>query len=176
MRLTRVILDDVRINRKAGLFCLLLLLLYRLGHKLVEIEPESRAPIRWLIILGIHLLNMPKNILAHSFGSFIPFEASLGSGVEFKHGFYGVFLSQSSRIGDNAVFYHQVTVGSYFDQSRVGGAPTIGANATLGAGAMVIGRVIIGDNVRIGANATVVDDLPDNATVVSQKARVIIRT
>ena len=56
-----------------------------------------------------------------------------------------------------------------------GGAPTIGNNCLIGAGAKIIGNVHIGDNVRIGANAIVVDDVPDNCTVVMNKPRVIVR-
>ena len=60
-------------------------------------------------------------------------------------------------------------------QIRGGGAPTIGNNCLIGAGAKIIGNVRIGNNVRIGANAIVVDDIPDNCTVVMNKPRVIVR-
>lgn len=56
-----------------------------------------------------------------------------------------------------------------------GGAPTIGNNCLIGVGAKIIGNVRVGDNVRIGANAIVVDDVPDNCTVVMNKPRVIVR-
>ena len=56
-----------------------------------------------------------------------------------------------------------------------GGAPTIGSNCLIGAGAKIIGNVHVGNNVRIGANAIVVDDVPDNCTVVMNKPRVIVR-
>lgn len=45
----------------------------------------------------------------------------------------------------------------------------------IGAGAKIIGNVHVGNNVRIGANAIVVDDIPDNCTVVMNKPRVIVR-
>lgn len=45
----------------------------------------------------------------------------------------------------------------------------------IGAGAKLIGKIKIGNNVKIGANAVVVEDIPNNATVVCSKARVIIR-
>lgn len=59
--------------------------------------------------------------------------------------------------------------------SQIRGAPTIGNNCLIGAGAKIIGNVRIGNNVRIGANAIVVDDIPDNCTVVMNKPRVIVR-
>lgn len=49
--------------------------------------------------------------------------------------------------------------------SKVMGAPTIGDNVYIGAGAKIIGNVHVGDNCRIGANAVVVKDVPDNTTV-----------
>ena len=54
-------------------------------------------------------------------------------------------------------------------------APVIEANCYIGAGAKIIGPCHIGTDVRIGANAIVVDDIPDHATVVLQKPRIIVR-
>lgn len=74
------------------------------------------------------------------------------------------------------MIYQQVTIGSNdLQNSRGGGAPTIGNNCLIGAGAKIIGDVHVGNNVRIGANAIVVDDVPDNCTVVMNKPRVIVR-
>lgn len=90
------------------------------------------------------------------------------------HGFYGIFISQRAKIGKGCVIYHQVTIGSN-DLKNSGGAPRIGNNCLIGAGAKVIGNVYVGNHVRIGANAIVVDDIPDNCTVVMNKPRVIVR-
>ena len=64
---------------------------------------------------------------------------------------------------------------NWFKRTSVRGAPTIGNNCLIGAGAKIIGNVHIGNNVRIGANAIVVDDVPNNCTVVMNKPRVIVR-
>ena len=53
------------------------------------------------------------------------------------------------------------------------GAPIIGNNVYIGAGAKIVGGVKIGNNVRIGANATISSNIPDNATVVSEKVKII---
>lgn len=50
----------------------------------------------------------------------------------------------------------------------------IGDNVYIGAGAKIIGNVRIGDNVRIGANCVCAEDIPDNATVVLPKPRIIV--
>jgi serine O-acetyltransferase len=88
---------------------------------------------------------------------------------------YGIFLSQSSIIGDDVIIFHQVTIGSNYDTSRNAGAPIIGNNVLIGAGAKVIGKIKIGNNVRIGANATVVKDIADNFTVVPTTPRILQR-
>lgn len=92
----------------------------------------------------------------------------------FPHGLHGVFISTKSVIGKNCVIFHQVTIGSNtLPDSKGNGAPIIGDNCFIGAGAKIIGNVKIGNNVRIGANCIVVKDVPDNAVVVMQSARVI---
>ena len=63
-----------------------------------------------------------------------------------------------------------------YDTSRPRwGGVTIGDNCLIGAGAKILAPSHIGNNVRIGANAVVKGDIPDNATVVPQKSRIIIR-
>lgn len=63
---------------------------------------------------------------------------------------------------------HQVTIG----RSR-GKAPVIGDNVYIGPGAKIFGGIHVGNNVNIGANCVVFQDVPDNATVVLQKPRII---
>ena len=60
--------------------------------------------------------------------------------------------------------------------SKNQGAPTIGDNVYIGAGAKIIGGIKIGNNVRIGANAVVFTDIPDNCTVVAASGRIIEKT
>ena len=57
----------------------------------------------------------------------------------------------------------------------MGGGVKIGDNCFIGAGARILSPSKIGNNVKIGANAVVKGDIPDNATVVPQKSRVIIK-
>ena len=107
--------------------------------------------------------------------SFIPISARIGDNIVFPHGLAGIFISQKAIIGDNCVIFHQVTIGSNnLKDSNGYGAPIIGNNVYIGAGAKIIGNVKIGDNVRIGANAVVVNDIPANATVVLDNPRIIL--
>lgn len=77
-------------------------------------------------------------------------------------------MSHNAIIGKNACIYHQVTIGE-----GNGGAPIIGNNVLIAAGAKIIGNIQIGDNVRIEANCCVYFDVQDNCTVVLPKPRVI---
>lgn len=91
------------------------------------------------------------------------------------HGFSGIYISALARVGEGCTILHQVTIGSNaLYGSKGAGAPTIGKNVFIGAGAKIIGNVTVGDNARIGANCVVTHDVPANATVVSQAPRVIL--
>jgi serine O-acetyltransferase len=92
------------------------------------------------------------------------------------HGLAGIFISYGATIGEGCTIFHQVTIGSNtLPGSRGRGCPTIGDNVYIGCGAKIIGNVRIGNNVRIGANCVVTQDVPDNATVVLEKPRVLVR-
>ena len=103
-------------------------------------------------------------------GTHIGFGAQFSSVPILPHGLYGIIVSHNAVIGKNCVIFHQVTIGE-----GKGGAPTIGDNVFIGAGAKIIGNIKIGSNVTIGAGAVVVEDIPNGATVVCQKPRVIIQ-
>ena len=104
----------------------------------------------------------------------MPLNASIGKGIVFPHGLCGVFISQGATIGDNCVIFQQVTIGSNnLNDSVNRGAPTIGNNVYIGAGAKIIGNCKVGNNVRIGANTVVTKDVPDNVTVVGAGVKII---
>lgn len=86
------------------------------------------------------------------------------------------FYSGGAHIGKKCVIYQQVTIGSNaLADSIHRGAPDIGDNCLIGAGAQVIGNIKIGNNCRIGAGVVVVEDVPENSLVVAQKPRIIQR-
>ena len=99
----------------------------------------------------------------------------IGRGAEFGPGFVlihsmGVVINGRVRGGSNLHLYHQVTLGA--DRQ---GAPVIGDNVFIGAGARVIGPMTIGDGARIGANAVVVHDIPPYVTAVGIPAEIVRR-
>lgn len=76
---------------------------------------------------------------------------------------YGIIIHSRACIGTKCIIMHQVTIG----ERRLGcGVPQIGNDVFIGAGAKILGDIIIGDNVKIGANAVVTKDVPNDCTVV----------
>lgn len=84
------------------------------------------------------------------------------------HGINGIVIAGGAKIGKNVVISHQVTIG----RNR-GLAPVIGDNVYIGPGAKIFGGIRVGNNARIGANCVVFQDVPDNATIVLGKPRII---
>jgi serine O-acetyltransferase len=99
----------------------------------------------------------------------------IGRGAEFGPGFVlvhsiGVVINGAVRGGRDVKIEHQVTIGAEKRQS-----PVIGDGVFIGAGAKIVGPVTIGANARIGANAVVLGDVPPDTTAVGIPARVIAR-
>lgn len=90
--------------------------------------------------------------------------AKVGKGVFIDHGM-GVVIGETAEVGDNVLIYHGVTLGGTGKDSGKR-HPTIGNNVVIGTGAKVLGPIIIGDNVKIGANSVVLKNIDNNATVV----------
>ena len=99
--------------------------------------------------------------------------AQLGRRIVIDHGM-GVVIGETAVLGDDAYLYHQVTLGT---SSTAKGKrhPTVGSNVILGAGAKILGDIVVGDGARVGANAVVVADVQPGQTVVGIPARPIER-
>lgn len=97
--------------------------------------------------------------------------ASLGRGILIDHGM-GVVIGETAEVGDRVTIYHGTTLGG--TGKDVGKRhPTVGSNVVIGAGAKLLGPIVIGDNSKIGANAVVLKDVPTGSTVVGIPGRVI---
>ncbi len=86
----------------------------------------------------------------------------------------GVVIGETAILGDDAYLYHQVTLGTA-STAKGKRHPTVGRNVIIGAGAKVLGDIVIGDGARIGANAVVVADVQPGQTVVGIPARPVER-
>ena len=104
--------------------------------------------------------------------------AKIGKNLFIDHGM-GVGIGETSEIGDNVTIYHAVTLGGSspsIDSERQRHEkrhPTIGNDVVIGSGAQVIGPVNVGNGARIAANAVVVKDVPENATMVGIPAKAV---
>jgi serine O-acetyltransferase len=95
--------------------------------------------------------------------------AKLGRRLVIDHGM-GVVIGETAEVGDDCYLYHQVTLGV----ARTSGGkrhPTVGNNVIIGAGAKVLGPIMVGNNARVGANSVVLDNVPNDTTVVGMPAR-----
>ena len=99
--------------------------------------------------------------------------ATIGERFFIDHGM-GVVIGETTIIGDDVLIYQQVTLGGT-GKEQGKRHPTIGNNVIIGAGAKVLGNIVIGDNVRIGAGSVVVENVPDSSTVVGIPGRVVHR-
>lgn len=107
-----------------------------------------------------------------SMGTNIGFGAHFEGIPKFPHGLNGIIVSPYAKIGRNAYIFQQVTIGD--DGVSKFNVPVIGDNVTLYAGCKVVGKCRIGNNAKIGANAVVSFDVPDNALVVCEKPKIKI--
>jgi len=131
---------------------------YRVGHKLYNANFKRLSR----VIMG--LSQMLTNIDLHP-------AARIGKRLFIDHG-TGVVIGETCIIEDDVLIYQGVTLGGV---SLIQGKrhPTIRKGAVIGAGAKVLGNIVIGENAKIGANSVVVKDVPDNATAIGIPAHVI---
>jgi serine O-acetyltransferase len=101
-------------------------------------------------------------------GSDLPATVEIGGGLVLPHP-QGVVMHGEARIGPNCMIFQQVTIGTGPRE----GVPTLGGHVDVGAGAKVLGGVVVGDHAKIGANAVVLCDVPAGATAVGVPARII---
>ena len=103
-------------------------------------------------------------------------KAKIGKNLFIDHGM-GVVIGETSEIGNNVTIYHMVTLGGISpsidsDKQRdVKRHPTLLDNVVVGSGAQVLGPIVVGKNAKIGANAVVTKDVPENAVMVGIPAK-----
>ena len=99
--------------------------------------------------------------------------ATHGHRLFIDHG-AGVVIGETAEIGDDVTLYQGVTLGGT-GKEHGKRHPTIGDGAIIGAGAKVLGPILIGKNVKVGAGAIVLKPVPDGCTVVGNPGRVVRR-
>ena len=132
------------------------LTLHRVAHAL------WRAGLRWLARFVSHVSRFLTGVEIHP-------GASIGRRVFIDHGM-GVVIGETAEIGDDCTLYHQVTLGGVSWQKGKR-HPTLGRGVVVGAGAKILGPIVIGDGARVGSNSVVVRPVSPGATVVGIPAR-----
>ena len=97
--------------------------------------------------------------------------AKIGRRVFLDHGL-GIVIGETTEIGDDCTLYHGVTLGGT-SWNRGKRHPTLGRGVVVGAGAKILGPIVIGDGAQIGSNAVVVKPVPAGATAVGIPARIL---
>lgn len=133
---------------------------YRISHFFYKIK------LTFISMIIMYLVRVFLNIEIH-------YAAKIGKRLFIDHG-SGVVIGATSVIGDDVTIYHNVTLGGT-GKDRVKRHPTVKNNVVIGAGATLLGNITIGNNVKIGANTIVLENIPDNATVVGVKGRIILK-
>lgn len=128
------------------------------------VNPNSGTP----IIMKLYYLYYIKRKDAKlhcSFGTGLNYGAHFATPPYLPHGHHGIIVGYDVKVGSGCTIYHQVTIAS--------GNVVIGDRTELGAGAKVLPDVTIGSCCHVGANAVVVEDMPDHLTCVMQKPIII---
>ncbi len=134
------------------------LILHRLAHFLWSIKLKLIARI------FSHLARILTGIEIHP-------GAQIGRRFFIDHGM-GVVIGETAIIGDDCTLYHGVTLGGT-TWKKGKRHPTLKDNVVIGAGAKVLGPITLGNNSKVGSNAVVVTDIPNDSTAVGIPAKII---
>ena len=115
------------------------------------------------------LVSFIRNRQSIKHGVRIPLQAEVGAGFYIGHT-GGIWISRNVKIGKNCNIGHNVTLGA-ISRGTGEGAPTIGDQVYIGPGAVISGKVSIGDNALIGANSVVLTDVPENGVFIGVPAK-----
>jgi serine O-acetyltransferase len=138
--------------------------LYRIRHWLNDQSFILRLFLRPLVAI-------PSHRMRWKWGIDISADAQIGPGFQIIH-YGGIFIASDVVAGSNLTITHDITFG-YSKAKNIQGFPSLGDNVYIAPGAKLAGRIHIGDNVKIGANAVVEKDVPDNAVVQVRPALVV---
>lgn len=135
-------------------------------RRAIVIDPHSKMPLLFRLYY-LYYIKRKDAKLHCSFGTGFGYGAQFATPPYLPHGPHGIIVGHDAKVGAWCRIYHQVTI--------AGGNVVIGDRTELGAGAKVLPNVKIGNYCHVGANAVVVEDMPDHSTCVMQKPRIIIK-
>lgn len=122
-----------------------------------------------LRIVGFPIRIIYKILINWILGIDIPDRTRIGEGLQVFHG-QGLIINSKTIIGKNVTVRHNTTIGN----SKAGGeCPVIGDNVNIGANAVIIGKIFVGNNSVIGAGSVVIKDVPPNVVVAGNPAKIV---
>lgn len=152
MRMREWIIDWSK-GDNLGLFWRLFFLRARTGRKLLR-----------------DALTFTLNRMACRHGGYVGNGARFAGPPVLPHGLHGVYISRYASVGARCWIYQNVTIGEVNRK-----APAVGEGCLIGAGAVLVGDITVGDHAKIGAGALVFTDVPAYATVAAQPPRIMVR-
>ncbi|HZU26676.1 MAG TPA: serine O-acetyltransferase [Bryobacteraceae bacterium] len=159
-------------------------------HTIFERDPAARSVVEIILCYpGFHAVLMHR--LAHSFwrggwrllarvisqtnrfitGVEIHPGARIGRRFFIDHGM-GVVIGETTEIGDDVLLYQNVTLGGT-GKEKGKRHPTIRNHVVIGTGAKVLGNIVVGEHVKVGAGSVVIRSVPDHSTVVGVPGRIV---
>ncbi|RJT27312.1 colanic acid biosynthesis acetyltransferase WcaB [Buttiauxella izardii] len=156
-------LEDLRANSWSLRPCCMVLA-YRIAHFCSVWRKKSVINNLW----AAPVILLYRFVTECLFGYEIQAAATIGRRFTIHHG-YAVVINKFVVAGDDFTIRHGVTIGN---RSKNDDCPVIGNGVELGANVVIIGDITVGNNVVVGAGSVVLDNVPDNALVVGQKAQV----
>lgn len=139
--------------------------------RLVNLFARNKGSLVWW--LGVPLMVIYRVIVEYILCVELRASTKVGPGLKIEHG-YSLVVNDRTVLGRNVHLRHCTTFGCVIkpDESQ-GPSPVVGDNVEFGANSVIIGGINIGDNAKIGAGSVVVKDVPPNAVVVGNPAKVI---
>lgn len=158
-------ISDFKVNNKRSF---LAVTIYRFG---TYIHYNFKIPVlKQFLYIVYQILDLFYN--KGFLGLEISPKAKIGKRLRIEHP-NGIVIHGDAVIGADLTIRQQVTIGWSKSHKNGTGVPKIGNKVDIGAGAKLIGKIVIGDNVIIGANSVVTSSIPDNSTAIGIPARTI---
>lgn len=159
-------LEDLRANSWSLRPCCMVMA-YRIAHFCSVWRKKSVINNLW----AAPIILLYRFVTECLFGYEIQAGATIGRRFTIHHG-YAVVINKFVVAGDDFTIRHGVTIGN---RSNSHDCPVIGNGVELGANVVIIGDITVGNNVVVGAGSVVLDNVPDNALVVGEKARIKVQ-